>query len=172
MLELLATVLALVASWRIFQKMGRQGWEGIVPIYSAYVMMQELYGNGWRVLLFLIPIYNIYLIFKVYIDLANRFHLGAGFGVGLALVYPIFGLLLAFGNYTYGDGSRATKGSDPISETIDSAANFVSDAFAGKASKRDPDALDKLEKLKKLRDSGVLSEEEYQKMKADLKERI
>jgi len=171
MLELLATILALVASWRIFQKMGRQGWEGIIPLYNMYVLFQELYGNGWKMLLLLIPLYNIYLVFRMYIDLAQRFHLSAGFGVGLVLLYPIFGSILAFGKAVYGDGKQEKKGTDPISETIDSAASFVSDAFSGKT-RRDPDVLDKLEKLKSLRDSGVLTEDEYQKMKDELKERL
>ena len=58
-----------------------------------------------------------------------------------------------------------------ISETINSDAGFVSDAFSGKT-RRNRDALKKLEQLKILRDSGVLTEEEYQKMKDDLKERF
>ena len=171
MLELVISILSLAASWRIFQKMGRKGWEGIIPIYSSYVLMEELYGNGWRILLFLIPLYNIYLIFRVNIDLANKFHQGAGFGIGLALLYPVFACILAFGNAVCGDGSQEEKGTDPISETIDSAADFVSGAFSGKP-RRDPDALQKLEQLKKLKDSGVLSEEEYEKMKADLMDRF
>ena len=171
MLELVYTIISLVASWKLYQKIGRKGWEGIIPIYNTYVLMDVLYGKGWKVILFLIPIYNIYLIFKVYIDLAHRFHQGTGFGVGLALLYPIFAAVLSFGSAVYGDGSCAQKGTDPISETIDSAAGFVSDAFSGKP-RRDPDALKKLEQLKNLRDSGVLTEEEYQKMKDELKERI
>ena len=171
MLETVVTILSLAAAWRLFQKMGRKGWEGIIPIYNTYVLFEELYGNGWRMLLFLIPLYNIYLAFKVNIDLAHKFHQGTGFGVGLTLIYPIFACILAFGNAVYGDGSQASTGADPISETIDSAADFVSGAFSGKP-RRDPDALKKLEQLKNLRDSGVLSEEEYEKMKADLMERF
>ena len=171
MLELFVTIISLAASWRIFQKMGRNGWEGIIPLYNTYVLFEELYGNGWRMLLLLIPLYNIYLAFKLNIDLAHKFHQGTGFGVGLTLLYPVFGCILGFGNAVYGDGAQANHGTDPISETIDSAANFVSGAFSGKP-RRDPEALNKLEQLKNLRDSGVLSEEEYQKMKADLMDRF
>ena len=45
-LELIIGILTLVAEWMIFKKMGRQGWEGIVPFYNTYVLCQELYGNG------------------------------------------------------------------------------------------------------------------------------
>ena len=121
----------------------------------------------------LIPIYNIYLIFKINIDLAHEFGMSTGFGVGLTLLFPIFACILAFGKAIYRDGSQETSGDDPISETINSAAAFVSNAVAGAGKpRRDPDALKKLEQLKNLKDSGVLSEEEYEKMKADLMERI
>lgn len=49
-LELIIGILTLVAEWMIFKKMGRQGWEGIVPFYNTYVLCQELYGNGWKFL--------------------------------------------------------------------------------------------------------------------------
>jgi len=171
LLEFVITIVSLAAAWRIYQKMGRQGWEGIIPIYNSYVLFEELYGNGWKMLLMLIPLFNIYLGFKVNIELAKRFHQSTGFGVGLVFLYPIFASILAFGNAIYEDGSRAQNGSDPISETIDTATGFVSDAFSGKP-RKDPEALKKLEQLKTLLDSGVLSEEEYNKLKADLLERV
>ena len=37
-LSLIIGILTLVAEWMIFKKMGRQGWEGIVPIYNTYVL--------------------------------------------------------------------------------------------------------------------------------------
>ena len=170
-MEVIVSILSLAASWRIFQKIGRKGWEGIIPLYNSFVLFEELYGNGWKMLLMLIPVYNVFLIFKLNIDLAHRFHQGTGFGVGLTLLYPIFACILAFGKSVYGDGSRAEKGNDPISETIDSAASFVSETFAGK-NRKDPDAMKKLEQLKSLRDNGILSEEEYERKRAELVDRI
>lgn len=38
--SLICTILTLVASWMVYKKMGRQGWEGIVPIYNLYVLCQ------------------------------------------------------------------------------------------------------------------------------------
>ena len=55
LLEIIGAILSMVGSWMIFKKMGRQGWEGIVPIYSTYVLCKVLYGNGWKFLLLLIP---------------------------------------------------------------------------------------------------------------------
>lgn len=169
-MELLITVLLFVANWLIYQKMGRKGWESLIPIYNMYVHFEAIYGDGWKFLLMFIPIYNIYVMFKLYIDMAHRFHQSTAFGVGLTLVYPVFAAILAFGNAVFDDGSRAVKGDDPISETIDSAASFVSDAFSGK--KRDPEALNKLEQLKKMHDDGILSDAEYEKMKKDIMDRV
>ena len=104
-LELIIGILTLVAEWMIFKKMGRQGWEGIVPIYNTYVLCQELYGNGWKFLLLLIPIYNIYFVIKMNIDWAKAFNQGVGFGIGLLLLPFIFQLILAFGGDQYRDGS-------------------------------------------------------------------
>ena len=83
--SLICGILTLVASWMIFKKMGHQGWEGIVPFYNTYVLCQELYGSGWKFLLLLIPLYNIYFVIKMQIDLAKAFNQGAGFGIGLML---------------------------------------------------------------------------------------
>ena len=91
-LSLIIGILTLVAEWMIFKKMGRQGWEGIVPIYNTYVLCQELYGNGWKFLLLLIPIYNIYFVIKMNIDWAKAFNQGVGFGIGLLLLPFIFQL--------------------------------------------------------------------------------
>ena len=88
--SLICGILTLVASWMIFKKMGHQGWEGIVPIYNTYVLCQELYGSGWKFLLLLIPLYNIYFVIKMQIDLAKAFNQGAGFGIGLLLLLPVF----------------------------------------------------------------------------------
>lgn len=63
LLEIIGAILSMVGSWMIFKKMGRQGWEGIVPIYSTYVLCKVLYGNGWKFLLLLPFVFNLILAF-------------------------------------------------------------------------------------------------------------
>ena len=108
MIALIFYALILAAQWMYYQKMGRQGWEGIVPLYNSYVLFEELYGNGGKMLLLLIPIFNIYVAIKLYIDLAHAFGLGTGFGIGLVLLNPVFSCILGFGGATY-IGSQAKK---------------------------------------------------------------
>ena len=165
-LELIMTILILVANWMIFKKMGHQGWEGIIPVYNLYVLCADLYGNGWKFLLLLIPLYNIYFAIKMYIDLAHAFHMSTGFGWGLALLPFIFGLILGFGDAQYGDGSKANTSSDFISDAVSKTMGAAS------APRRDDQALEKIAQLNELWERGVISEEEYNAKKDDLLKRI
>ena len=78
-------------------------------------------------LLLLIPIYNIYLIFKFNIDLAHAFNKGTGFGIGLVLLPFVFSLMLAFGSAVYRDGSYEKIGKDVLSAGLDD----IADRFSG-----------------------------------------
>lgn len=126
LLGLIGTILTMVASWMIYKKMGRQGWEGIIPFYSTYVLCQELYGNGWKFLLLLIPFYNIYFVIKMQIDLAKAFNQSAGFGIGLLLVPFVFQLILGFGSAQYRDGSQANTQPDMVEDVVNRAKDAVS----------------------------------------------
>ena len=94
-------IISLVATWMLFVKMGRAGWEGIIPLYNTYVLFKELYGNGWKMLLLLIPLYNIYVAIKFNIDLAHAFGKTTGFGIGLIFLNTIFMCILGFDSSTY-----------------------------------------------------------------------
>lgn len=61
MLFSIAVVVGLVLypMWIVFEKMGRKGWEGIIPIYNVYVMLKIAGRASWLIILFLIPIVNI-----------------------------------------------------------------------------------------------------------------
>ena len=166
----IATIVTLVANWMVYKKMGREGWEGIVPIYNTYVLCDVLYGNGWKFLLLLIPLYNIYLIIMLNIKLAKAFGQSSGFGVGLALLFFIFYPVLAFGDYTYLDGTKEKKDEDFFTRSIHNAGETFKDA-ASKVGK-DPKAIDKLKELEELRQKGVITEEEFNKKKEELLKRI
>lgn len=126
LLEIIGAILSMVGSWMIFKKMGRQGWEGIVPIYSTYVLCNVLYGNGWKFLLLLIPFYNIYFAIKMMVDLAKAFNQGVGFAIGLLLLPFVFNLILAFGGAQYMDGSFANTQPDMVEDVVNKARDAVS----------------------------------------------
>ena len=92
---------ALIVLIKIFKKAGKPGWHAIIPILNAYDEFDIAEGNGIRFLLLLIPIYNIYVCIKFYIDLAKSFGKDAAFAIGMLLLAPIFFGILAFGKAEY-----------------------------------------------------------------------
>lgn len=166
MVGFLISVFACVCNWRLYQKMGREGWEGIVPLYNTYVLFQELYGNGWKFLLLLIPLYNIYLFIKMEIDLAHAFNKGTGFGIGLVFLNTIFLAILAFGDPVYRDGKREKIGKDVLSQGLDN----ISDKITGEASS--DSTAEKLKELEELHNTKLLTDEEYEKKRAETLEKL
>lgn len=76
--------------WRCFQKMGCRGWEGVVPVYSTWLLFQELYGSGWKILCLLVPFCNVYFFFRHSVRLAYAFNQSTRFGAGLMLLPFLF----------------------------------------------------------------------------------
>lgn len=104
------SILIIVSMWKIFKKAGKQGWESIVPIYNVIVMLEISGLPMWYLVLYIIPIVNIYAMFKTYIELAKKFGKGAGFGV-LTVFVPIVGFpVLAFSKCNYEGVTNSSNG--------------------------------------------------------------
>ena len=137
MTELLAGGLALVSSliqvviillniiglFKIYQKMGKPGWKGIIPFYNMYGLYDELWDKKyfWGYLLaqvvlmmpsnasgLLVNLANLVLSvtmivveMKLYIKLAQAFGKGTGFGVLTFFFAPICLAVLGFGSAEY-----------------------------------------------------------------------
>ncbi len=101
-IALALSVLIIVSLWKIFTKAGKPGWAAIVPIYNVIVLVQITGLPLWYIILLLIPIVNIYAIFKIYIELAHKFGKSTGFGVLMVFFSGICIPILAFDkNATY-----------------------------------------------------------------------
>lgn len=85
----------------MFTKAGEEGWKSLIPFYNTYTLFKIVYGNGWRFLLLLIPIVNIVIIIKLYLDMAKAYGKPAIFGVGLLFFNFIFVMILSFGSAKY-----------------------------------------------------------------------
>lgn len=94
-------VLFIAAGWIIFQKAGKPGWLAIIPIVNTYILLKIVGRSGWWLLLLMIPFVNVIASIIVLLDLARSFGHGAGFAIGLILLFPIFYLILAFGGSRY-----------------------------------------------------------------------
>jgi hypothetical protein len=91
----------LYCYWKIFEKAGRPGWAGIVPIYNIIIMLEIIGKPLWWLVLLIIPFVNFVVIIIMMIELAKAFGKTTGFGVGLALLGFIFIPILAFGDAQY-----------------------------------------------------------------------
>ena len=98
---IIMAVISIVALWKIFTKAGEKGWKAIIPIYDLYIMFKITWGNGWFFLLMIIPFVNIVIGIITLWKLAKVFGKGVGFFFGLLFLEPIFLLILAFGSAEY-----------------------------------------------------------------------
>ena len=154
MIELVFFILVCAGLWKIFQKMGYDGWMGLVPFYNMYIIFKELYGNGWRMFLLLIPLYNIYLMFRYNIDLAKRFNIHWAFGLGLVFFPEIFIPILGFADFRYGRRIPEIKYSANADYTYKEAETTANNSSSENTKK-------KLHELDDLLKEGFITREEY-----------
>lgn len=120
-------ILQIVANWRIFTKAGQAGWKSIIPVYSDYISYKIAWQTSyfWQTLILgivascigaanadgdsvmlamIVSVLRaiIAIISVLYsIKLARAFGRGTGFGIGLALLPPVFLLILGLGDDRY-----------------------------------------------------------------------
>ena len=94
-------IVSLAGMWKVFAKAGKPGWGAIVPIYNIVLLLEIVGKPIWWFLLLFIPCVGIVVSVILFIELAKCFGKGAGFGLGLALLSPIFFPLLGFGDAKY-----------------------------------------------------------------------
>jgi hypothetical protein len=94
-------LLVIVATWKVYQKAGRQGWASVVPFYNSVVMLDIIGEPYWWVVLLLVPFVNIVILIIIARRLAACFGRGAGFTLGLIFLPFIFYPILAFGSAQY-----------------------------------------------------------------------
>jgi hypothetical protein len=105
--QLLLIVLQLAGMWAVFAKADRPGWAALVPIYNLYIMLRIGENAWWWLLVLIVPIVNIYALYKIHAGVARAFGRGIGFGLGLAFLGVVFFPILGFGDYRYRGASRA-----------------------------------------------------------------
>jgi hypothetical protein len=98
----LAILFAVFAGiWKTFIKAGQPGWASIIPLYNLYILLKIVNKPGWWLLLFFVPLVNIVIAIIVALEVAKAFGKSSGFGIGLALLGPIFYMILGFGDARY-----------------------------------------------------------------------
>lgn len=98
---LAVVVLVFVSLWKIFEKAGKPGWAGIVPIYNIIVWLELVGRPLWWIVLMFVPCVSIVVGILLCIDLAKAFGKTPGYGIGMALLPFIFFPMLAFSDARY-----------------------------------------------------------------------
>lgn len=97
MISLILYVLTVIGLWKIFEKLGEAGWKSLIPIYNLIVLLQLLKWDLWKIVLFIIPLVNLFFTFMLWWDLSKKFGKGAGFAIGILFLPFIFIPILGFG---------------------------------------------------------------------------
>lgn len=98
---LLVWLLMVAGMWAMFTKAGQPGWAAIIPIYNIYILFKLADKSGWWLLLLLIPIVNLIVLFIVMSTVAEKFGKGLLFTLGMMFLPFIFYPILGFGSSTY-----------------------------------------------------------------------
>lgn len=99
--SLVLAILVLAGMWQIFTKAGQAGWKCLIPIYNLYVLCQIAGKPWWYLLMFLIPVVNIFFVIFLYNALSQSFGKGVGTTLGLLFLPFIFVPILGFGQAKY-----------------------------------------------------------------------
>lgn len=92
----ISTIVSMIGMWFVFVKMGFEGWRGIIPIYNVYLMFKQIGYSGFMMLWLLVPIANIVVTCLAFIRLSKAFSMPKAFALGLLLLNPIFICILGF----------------------------------------------------------------------------
>lgn len=94
--------------WKIYTKAGKPGWASLIPFYNMIVLLEIVGRPVWWFVMLLIPCVNVVFFLLIYLDLAKSFGKGAGYGLGLFFLSPIFIPMLGFGDAVY-EGPAAAE---------------------------------------------------------------
>ena len=109
LIALVVGIITLIATWKVYKKAGKGGWEAIIPFYCNWVLVEISGLNWWWFLLFFAPLVTsfmgvewlgslVYLFaaFNCYYNLSKKFNKGVGFAICMTLFTPICLMILGF----------------------------------------------------------------------------
>lgn len=79
-----------VAKWKLFVKADQPGIAAIIPIYDLLIALRMVGRPDWHIFLFLIPVFNIFLGFKLLIEIAQSFGKFSWIDYILVVLFNIF----------------------------------------------------------------------------------
>lgn len=104
-LSIILIIFSCICWYKIFEKMGIEGWKIFIPVYNVYLMCEYLIGanKGWMCVLMFIPIVGAIFTLYLYFKLCQSFGYGLMFLIGFLVLNPIFIGVLGLGDCYYSD---------------------------------------------------------------------
>ena len=115
---LVIAALMLVSMWKIFVKCGKPGWACLIPIYNIIVMLEIAEKPLWYIVLFCIPIANIYALWVCYDGMAKKLGKSTGFTVGMLFLPVIFFPILAFSKSSVAETNTISAAPETTFENV------------------------------------------------------
>jgi hypothetical protein len=105
----IAFIVAMIAAgWKVLSKAKLPGWGMLVPIYNVYLWFKLAGHPNWTWWLLLPPVAGILSIIATF-EIAKKFGKGTGFALGLWLLPIIFMPILAWGDAQYQEEAFPTQ---------------------------------------------------------------
>jgi hypothetical protein len=96
----------IITFWKVFSKAGKPGWASLIPIYNLYVILKIANKPGWWLILYFIPIVNLFVYIFSSVSIAKMFGKGTFFGIVMLVFLGFIGYpMLAFGKSKYLGGN-------------------------------------------------------------------
>ena len=83
-------VLAIIGFWKMFEKAGEPGWKALIPIYNLYILFKIAWGNGILFLLLFVPAANFIILIMLQFKVARAYGQGDAYAFGLIFLPFIF----------------------------------------------------------------------------------
>lgn len=87
-------LLMALAYYKFFEKAGKPGWIGFVPLYNFYVHLQLVGRPVWWLFLLFVPVVNFFIALTIHLDLLKSFgrysYVDQSLGVILAPFYMVY----------------------------------------------------------------------------------
>ncbi|MEW5743037.1 MAG: DUF5684 domain-containing protein [Myxococcota bacterium] len=97
----MAVGFTLVGMWLTFEKARQPGWAALIPIYNVIVLARVAGAPMWTVLLYFVPVLNVFAALAHSLRIARHFGKSALFGFGLFFLGFIFWPVLGMGKAKY-----------------------------------------------------------------------
>jgi hypothetical protein len=98
---IIIALIIMIGMFKLYEKAGEKAWAALVPIYNLYVLYKITWGQGWYFLLLLVPLLNLVIAVITAFRLSRAFGKGTGFGFGLLLLPCLFYPILGYGDARY-----------------------------------------------------------------------